>query len=419
MTKINSQGQTDTSIPVQTVKPKKKRKIGRTGRRRVRNKKAQQSLMTEAPHSETWHQKKSVRKIEIVPSPTSQTADTVNQWLGTQLHGNPELPPKKIPQSLAEASAKQIKKALPELEATPEPDFQHSKQYSQYMDKLDELKSELGGAPNYAGKRPKLKPSKLFLGLSVEMVKIWINKAVKSNWFPAPLWGAIASYFNIGKGLSHYEYLSMALQSLDRMKHHCDEIQSRLLSGRDPCIFFNKVTGLTFHPTLNSPRMLATSVQEYINAFEHHMERAIEEGRLKDFFVQAMPDSDVCFETRMKSMIEFSAENPIEGEEGAPLLSLNSVADYDSQSSLERALNEELRVLLQVKADGQNLDAEDIRRYLVDDAGILNKRLTGGMCESEAFSDFLDEPLQEKEIIVTETMLDRYLDFAENIICLF
>ncbi|WP_211824092.1 hypothetical protein [Kistimonas asteriae] len=292
-----------------------------------------------------------------------------------------------------------------------------SGQYQTYQDSLDSLKESLGGAPNYQGKKPSLELHKKFLGLPIDTVKTWISKSLEKRWAPRPLWKALGRRFQLAKtGMTHYEYLSLTLQSINKMKQNLSQIQDKLRNKDNACHFFHKATGLTFHEKLNDPTMLANSLNDYIEMFEKHMDKAVREGTLQAFVEEAMPKTDVCFEARMSSMIAYTASHPLDGEDS---ISLDNIADYSSESSMEDALNEELKVLLMGGNEIAEIDAEYIFDYLVNQRNLVGQKFQGGYTNTEDFAAMIGESTENQEITITEDLLRQYLDYAENILCLF
>ena len=160
-----------------------------------------------------------------------------------------------------------------------------SSKFEQYHQELDKLKHDLGGSPNYLGKRPTLLRGKKLFGLSIDTVRAWVSKALKKQWSPKPLFRMLGNHIGLGEsGLTRYEYISLAIQSAAKIKKHLPEIQARLVSNEGACAFFNKKTGLTFHERLNKPKVLAGSLSDYLDLLEKHMNQAIKNGCLRNFF---------------------------------------------------------------------------------------------------------------------------------------
>ncbi|GAA4650085.1 hypothetical protein GCM10023116_23680 [Kistimonas scapharcae] len=292
-----------------------------------------------------------------------------------------------------------------------------SGQYQTYQDSLDSLKDSLGGSPNYQGKKPSLELHKKFLGLPIDTVKTWVSKSLEKRWVPRPLWKALGRRLQLAKtGMTHYEYLSLAMQSINKMKQNLPQIQEKLRNKDNACHFFHKATDLTFHEKLNNPTMLANSLNDYIEMFEKNMDKAIREGTVQAFVEEAMPKTDVCFEARMGSMIAYTAAHPLDGEES---ISLDNIADYSSESSMEDALNEELKVLLMGGNEIAKIDADYIFNYLVNERNLVGQKFQGGYTNTEDFAAMIGESTEKQEITITEDLLRQYLDYAENILCLF
>ncbi len=193
-------------------------------------------------------------------------------------------------------------------------DLAMSSKFEQYHQELDKLKLDLGGSPNYLGKRPKLRRGKKLFGLSIDTVRAWVSKALKKKWFPRPLFRMLGNHIGLGEsGLTRYEYISLAIQSASKIRKHLPEIQARLVSNEGSCAFFNEKTGLTFHERLNKPEVLAGSLSDYLDLLEKHMNQAIRNGCLRSFFDEAIRNDDVCFEARMSRLLAYSASHTLDG----------------------------------------------------------------------------------------------------------
>ncbi|MGI9277094.1 MAG: hypothetical protein ACR2PT_19890 [Endozoicomonas sp.] len=401
----------NTSTPV-----KKKTHVGRTGRRRVQKKNKNRAIKIT---QNSYRRASGYKKVEPLPHTAKKLIGSdPGAWLAYELQLYSELPPKYIPEALAKASESEIRESLPPVEpGRPDPtehDFKLSRKYSDYQGKLDEFKEDLGGAPNYAGSTPVLRPKSTFFGFSTEHVKVVVSKALRKNWFPRPLWKALASHVGIDRPHTRYEHLMLSIEAIDRIKQNLEEIQTRLLTEQKAFKFFNKATGLSFHNTLNSPQMLAVSMKDYVDLFERHFEKAEASGNLMSFLDEAMPSDNVCFEARLTSMYNYTSKYPLDGV--ANSFNIDSLADYDQKSSVEHALNEELRLL---NAAGKLDSTENIRSCLINESKMIGKKFTGGVSQSEAFAEFMGEALEAREVVITEELLDKYLDFAENVVCYF
>ena len=134
------------------------------------------------------------------------------------------------------------------------------------------------------------------------------------------------------------------------------------------------------------------------------------------FFDEAIQNDDVCFEARMSRLLAYSASHTLDGSD---VIDLDSIADYNSDSSLEHVLNEEIKVIVLGGLEPDSIDHDTVYDYLVNKKGLLGNSFKGGYCDSPEFAQMIGEEIDRKEVTITEDFLRKYLDYAENILCLF
>ncbi|CAM3713225.1 hypothetical protein [Parendozoicomonas haliclonae] len=405
----------------QNNRPKAARKQarGKSGSRQVRGHSSHKGHSHKAHSRESRYYTRSSNytKVEVVSPPQHRLVQSdLNGWMSDLVNADNEVPPRFIPERLGSSGEHIPLEQLPKVPSpTTEtaPALQLSKSYEGYLNQLDGLKDQLGGAPNHDGKRPVLNRDKVFWGRSVQHVRLLISRAINGKWFPPVLWKALGKHFHIKNGLTHYEYLSLAIQSISQMKKHMDEIKFRLQEGKNPADYFHEVTGLTFHKSYLPPQMLGNLLENYVEVFELQFEKAVAGGRLQEFLEQAMPFRDVCFEARYRSMASYVGAQ----SEGSDALNTELVVDYDSQSPVEQVFSEEIRKFF-VEHGPENMNREAIREHLINQ-GVIGKVFAGGLIDSDTYAAYLGQEKESKDIEITEEVLDQYLEFAENELYLF
>ncbi|MFK0572426.1 hypothetical protein [Endozoicomonas sp.] len=374
---------------------------------------------SDRPYGEVTDDEKKVIDRTTTPKNVSKEArGKIERFFMGTLEVEPSKSRASIISSLSESD---IEGNLPEIEDMSDIEETAGSdldgEFKQYHEALDKFKVSLGGSPNYSGKRPKLRTGKKIFGLSIDTVRFWVSKALQKKWFPEPLFRTLGRRIGLGgAGLTRYEYLALSLQSIRKIKKNLPEIQARLISNKNACSFFNKKTGLTFHERLNDPKTLSRSLSDYVDLAERHVDDAIKNDYLQEFFDVAMPSVDVCFEARMSSLLAYSVNHPLDDTDA---MSLDNIADYNSDSSLEHVLNEEIKVLVIGWVDLDIIDSDHIYDYLVNNRGLLGKSFQGGYCDTPEFALVLGEEIEKKKVVITDTFLRKYLDYAENTLCLF
>lgn len=216
--------------------------------------------------------------------------------------------------------------------------------YGEILRDLDLLKTDLGAKKTT--KAPQLDTSKTFLGFPVDTVQVWINKAIKKKWFPESFWKFVGRKFDIGVGgKTKYEYVYSTIVGLHNAKRAQYQVNHRLLNNDSATAFFQRETGLTFHASLNDPRVLVDTLDDSLFIFEAQYKLAKKQGRLKEFFNEAFDDSHVCFEARVRQLGDYSLKHPI----GDNIPDTALIADYGPNPTMHRVIEKEIEIFHEVQ----------------------------------------------------------------------
>lgn len=248
------------------------------------------------------------------------------------------------------------------------------------LEDLEGLKEKLGGAPNLDTLKPgKKKKNQKFFGFPIESARLWFSKAIRLKWFPKPLWLALAKKVGVGKEpVTKFEFAHTQIKGITALKENSEEIKRRILKNDKPLLYFQQVSGLSYHPTQNSPQATIKAVDDLIALFEMHYEQAKKTGTLEEFFSKFFDRDRVCFEDVTKGAYEYVLKHPIAGEIEIPL-------DYDSNTSVQEILLKELDNYKQdLIKKGANIDTllislDDFKKYLLEKRNVyeINGDLDG------------------------------------------
>ena len=365
------------------------------------------------------HQSSSLHQKKLLQAPHITNED-VDAWLKQELNDDMRESSDTIPEPLMNKDLPAIYEMLPNMVSTtpvtPSKPVDE-RAFDEAEKSLEQFRKELGGTPNFKNKPPSLALNKSFMGISMESIRCLISRELRNKRFPKHLWQALGKFLGVqAEGFSRFEYISLSISSLRRLKQLMPEIEKKALkSGKAMKHFVNKNTGLFCHPELNGTRIALQTLKDYVDAFEAQFSRSQKEGTQEEFYNEFFDIGDVCVEARTRGLQSYLSKYYGMG------VNPDEIPDYDSTTDtpIDTIFSAEVSAYLTDIGKKQN----DYMLTRKDLEAALSERLLGQSFSgraSQEYADFLgSEATSDERRTITEKDIQAFLDYAENILMIF
>ncbi|MGX8717222.1 MAG: hypothetical protein ACSW8C_04515 [bacterium] len=170
-----------------------------------------------------------------------------------------------------------------------------SPDWVQVYSNLEKFREELGGQEPI---------NKKFFGIKWEVCQANVRNALEHNWWPKPFWKICAKFFGVNLEENPlYAHIKTTIDAINWF-----EVNKKVLTElhkKDPWAavrMFEKATGQLWHPNLNKPEMLVSTLEEVSNAIKQLFGN---NTTTVAKWEQAFDATDCCFPARQRRLFEF------------------------------------------------------------------------------------------------------------------